>query len=211
MAAFLAVLSTPALAEKVLLVDFTISSNDSVSLSNMMTVEGKTTAWMEGNYKIQLLDSSNGVISSQLLPIEFFISGIGEVDTIPAEARFSNYESAKKLQVLKDDKIIFESTITLCDNNKICDNYENSLSCQNDCQSGSSDKYCDHQKDGKCDPDCAAQADEDCSQTNLFAGQNMIYIIVGVMIVAIVLAIILLKRRRPNYTASIPETEIKQI
>lgn len=211
MATFLAVLSTPALAEKVLLADFTISSNDSVSLNNMMIVEGKTTAWTEGNYKIQILDSSNNIISSQLLPIEFFISGFGEMNTTVVEARFSNYENAKKMQLLKDNKTIFETTIALCNNNKVCDKYENFLSCPTDCPSGSSDGYCDHQKDGKCDPDCATEADEDCLQINLFAVQNMTYIIAGIGIVVAILIVFLLKRRKTNYIASVPEPKIKQI
>jgi len=46
--------------------------------------------------------------------------------------------------------------------NSICDEMENYKSCPGDCPSGSSDKYCDGRKDGKCDPDCYDWEDLDC-------------------------------------------------
>ena len=46
--------------------------------------------------------------------------------------------------------------------NSICDEMENYKSCPKDCPSGSSDKYCDGRKDGKCDPDCYDWEDLDC-------------------------------------------------
>lgn len=212
-ATFLAVLSVPAFAEKVLLVDFVIGSNDSISLNGMLVAEGRATYWTEGNYKIQLLDSANKVISSQLLPVDFFIPEFGETNTTIAEARLSNFENAKKLQVSHDKKVIFESSIALCNSNGICDNYENGLSCPSDCLSGSADRYCDKVKDGKCDPDCAKDADEDCK--SFLEKTNFVYI--GGAIIVLTVIFLLIKKKKTkeglanNAVASIAAPEQEKI
>lgn len=199
--------SVPVFAEKVLLVDFSISNNDSVALNDVMVVNGNPTMSSEGDYTLKLLDSSGNAINSQFAPIEFFISGIGDVNTTLVESRFSKFENARKLRVLHNDKVIFESPIALCDNNKMCDNYENSLSCPNDCPSGSSDKYCDHQKDGKCDPDCAKDADEDCK--SFLEKMNFVYI--GGAIIALAIVFLLLRRKKPKKEFSIATPEPEKI
>lgn len=191
-ALLLSVLPVQALAAKALLVDFVVSSNDSVTLNNLLLAEGKATRWAEGDYKVQLLNPSGSVLESQAIPVEFFVPGLGEVDAIPVEVRFSAYENAKKLQVLHSGKVIFESDIVLCDGNKKCDNYENVLSCPGDCASGSADKYCDRIKDGRCDPDCASEADGDCT-----AAQDYTLVAAGMaVLLAILAAAYFLARRR---------------
>ncbi|MEK6968361.1 MAG: hypothetical protein AABX51_07060 [Nanoarchaeota archaeon] len=51
--------------------------------------------------------------------------------------------------------------------NSICDSSETYITCPQDCPSGSADKVCDRVKDGKCDPDCPASLDLDCTQTEI--------------------------------------------
>lgn len=208
------VISTPVFAERVLLVDFGIANNDSVALNDVMVVDGKPTMFSEGAYSLKLLDSSGAAISSQSMSIVFFISGIGDVNTTIVESRFSGFENAGKLQLLHNDKVIFESPIALCDNNKVCNNYENYLSCPNDCPSGSADRYCDKVKDGKCDPDCAKDADEDCK--SFLEKMNFVYIAGALIVLTIVF--LLIKKKNPknefvnNTAASIaaPEQEKAQ-
>ena len=50
----------------------------------------------------------------------------------------------------------------------ICQAHESYENCPADCKSGSADDYCDHIKDGICDPDCQniKDADEDCLGEN---------------------------------------------
>ncbi|MEA1925138.1 MAG: hypothetical protein U9M95_04645 [Candidatus Altiarchaeota archaeon] len=46
--------------------------------------------------------------------------------------------------------------------NSICDPKENHKTCPMDCESGSSDAYCDKKEDGVCDPNCPVTDDPDC-------------------------------------------------
>jgi putative hemolysin len=50
-----------------------------------------------------------------------------------------------------------------------CTTGEDSLTCQKDCPSGSSDGRCDAVADGRCDPDCEESADPECAADD--AGQ----------------------------------------
>lgn len=79
------------------------------------------------------------------------------------------YENANKI-TLYDGRgnIMFEKTISFCNNNGQCEPCEgidcavseNSASC-NDCPSGGKDLYCDLKRDSICDPDCVGM-DADC-------------------------------------------------
>lgn len=210
-AAILVILSFPALAEKVLLVDLTINANDTVALDDVLLVTGKPTAYAEGDYEAQLLDSGGKLVDSQRMPVEFFISGMGEVNTTLAEARFANYEGADKMRVLKGNVTIFESPIVLCNGNGACDNNENYLSCPKDCPSASADKYCDRAKDGRCDPDCASEADDDCQSASAPAGSNwIIYGLAAVGVVAIVLLVTFLLKRKPAEEAVVQQESAVQ-
>ncbi len=77
---------------------------------------------------------------------------------------------AFSLAVYYKDKLVAEKLISLCSYNQICEPCkergcelaENSLSCS-DCPSGSSDVFCDLNRDNICDPDCNG-IDADCGQ-----------------------------------------------
>lgn len=53
----------------------------------------------------------------------------------------------------------------ICGDN-FCDENENFGNCKEDCPSGRKDNFCDALKDGKCDPDCKRELDEDCFCNN---------------------------------------------
>ena len=57
--------------------------------------------------------------------------------------------------------------VSICDVNGICDNQENSKNCPQDCASGMQDDFCDKEIDGKCDPDCKEDEDQDCYKETL--------------------------------------------
>ena len=71
----------------------------------------------------------------------------------------------------------------LCNRNSLCEpDYENYLTCPQDCPSGSSDKYCDGMKDGHCDPDCESGRDPDCGTIS-----NPNYFLLLVLVIIILL------------------------
>jgi len=84
----------------------------------------------------------------------------------------------KQIKIFKNEKVIIEKQIEFCNNNNVCEYcteddcynkevivYENSLTCQNDCPTGTNDNYCDLIQDNKCDPDCN-NLDKDCNICN---------------------------------------------
>ncbi len=71
------------------------------------------------------------------------------------------------VQNLKQAKAEFsvQAFAKVCGNG-ICEAHESYENCTQDCPSGGADDYCDHQKDGICDPDCHnwQEVDPDCAK-----------------------------------------------
>lgn len=127
------------------------------------------------------------------------------------------YSNAKTLQILKDGSLLFEADLaafSICNEDGKCDasespdacprdctcgngNCETSESyhrCSTDCASGRPDSYCDSLADGTCDPDCGAGEDSDCKEKSQ-AG-NMLYLLLGMVLVGGAAAIALRKRKK---------------
>lgn len=65
-------------------------------------------------------------------------------------------QAARVLQLDKEE-------LQRCNNDTVCDQFENYEVCPNDCSSGSQDWLCDGQEDKICDPDCVNKNDDmDC-------------------------------------------------
>lgn len=80
--------------------------------------------------------------------------------------------------------------------NALCEpNFENHMTCPQDCKSGSSDGYCDGVSDGVCDPDCNG-GEMDCGLAYLMGYVQ--YIVLMVVLVGIVLIIYKGYRREDN-------------
>jgi hypothetical protein len=80
----------------------------------------------------------------------------------------------------------------------ICQENENAGTCQSDCRSGASDKYCDKLEDGVCDPDCAEAEDQDCSAAK---GVNITQVVIigaflSILIVAAAFAVYMIRKKR---------------
>lgn len=94
----------------------------------------------------------------------------------------------------------------LCNNNGVCEESENYLSCSNDCPLNKKDNYCLPLKDSICDPDCSEGIDIDCSEKkgkggfDIFAFISSNYIIVlALVLILIVIAVyrlILIRKKR---------------
>lgn len=82
----------------------------------------------------------------------------------------------------------------------ICQENENAGTCQSDCRSGASDKYCDKLKDGVCDPDCAEEEDQDCAAVK---GVNLMQVVIigvflSILIVAAAFAVYMIRKKRSS-------------
>ena len=93
------------------------------------------------------------------------------------------YSHSQIVQITHGNLVLFSSPLSpyLCNMDGNCSGKENSLSCPEDCPTGSADNFCDRQEDGICDPDCAPIADLDCDSEEK-AGRTLeeIYVQVNV-------------------------------
>ena len=115
-------------------------------------------------YSIKILDQNINQLYSKDFSLEFVVLDAPISDNITTILMLPYYPNAKTISISKLGKEILTINLELlCNNNGICDNYENYFSCMNDCHSGSNDGTCDKVKDGICDPDCAIPSyDPDC-------------------------------------------------
>jgi hypothetical protein len=181
--------------EEILLIDFTLSRDDSVSLNDMRIEIGTASEAGFGSYSlivfssdgnVQFSHSFDAIFTAYADPIdpnmgfpvlpgqedmigEYGEIGLNEIDYIvkvPFNTELSSF------QIKKGDNVLYEDLIDICNNNGICEPQrgENYLSCYEDCPSGSLDNYCDGIFDNICDPDCIAQGreemDTDCTCGN---------------------------------------------
>ena len=65
-----------------------------------------------------------------------------------------------KVEVTELMKLDFSETTC---GDSLCNLPETHATCPQDCPSASNDEYCDAVRDGKCDPDCSAGQDADCT------------------------------------------------
>ncbi|MCX6821173.1 MAG: hypothetical protein NTW30_00170, partial [Candidatus Aenigmarchaeota archaeon] len=121
-------------------------------------IEGKTV------YSIKILDQNLNQLYSKDFSLQFVVLDAPVSDNIATVLMLPYYPNAKTISISKSgEEILTINLELLCDNNGVCDNYENYFSCMNDCHSGSDDGTCDKVKDGICDPDCAIPSyDSDC-------------------------------------------------
>ena len=164
------ILSFPVIAyERIYDIQLNISRSDQTNLHYAKLLDGYKTIFSQSpqDYSIKVY-SENGeellseyfVVSFSILtspPIEWEIN-----DTI-IDLRLPYQGDAKTIKVFHREKEIFSFDISsFCNEDNICSEYENEISCPSDCPSGSKDDYCDGLEDGICDPDCAKGKDPDC-------------------------------------------------
>ncbi len=181
--------------ERVLAIEFSIDKQDVVKLLDMTAYEGVPSVDPAGEteYSLVILSDAGQILHTvkfeaiftawadgdtngfPLMPDQ--VENIGahgsvDLDEIQVLLRVPFFDNAARFQIKKSDAVLLEEVIDLCNEDGTCqpDRGENFLSCYQDCPSGSEDKLCDEAFDGKCDPDCKAQAreekDTDCTCGN---------------------------------------------
>ena len=92
----------------------------------------------------RLMDGNESLITKKIIS-----------DKIPYNKKMSSLEIKENNQIIKSINLNF------CNNNTICEENENSLTCS-DCKPDKPDNLCVNAEDGICDPDCLEGYDPDC-------------------------------------------------
>ncbi|MEM4347059.1 MAG: hypothetical protein QW802_00525 [Candidatus Altiarchaeota archaeon] len=152
--------------EKVLNIDLEVFKDDSVKVNKIILMEGNPTVYISpGEYKLRILDYENNVIEE--IPINLVFMVMTDPPK-PTDSAFINLrlpykQEMQTLKLFNKDMEIFSTKIQLCNNDNVCDiNYENFLSCPEDCPLDKKDGICIKEADKICDPDCAEGVDPDC-------------------------------------------------
>lgn len=143
-----------------------INKNDSVRLMDFSIIDGKENYLPSGDFSLQIMDNKDNLLKEIRFNVNFiiFTDPPQRLEHVPVNIRTFYMENADKIKLLHSKKILFEGVISefSCNNDSVCNNYENFISCPKDCPSGSKDRYCDKVFDKICDPDCARDVDVDC-------------------------------------------------
>ncbi|MEM5870937.1 MAG: hypothetical protein QXX04_01060 [Candidatus Aenigmatarchaeota archaeon] len=155
------------LSQSVLSILFEIYKNDSVKIDEIKVRIGNPTIFtIPGNYKLQILDKNKKVINETTFQPVFYILTDPPIETdfavIHVRFLYDKNIEYRYLKIYKDEREIFSKEFSLCNYNKICDEYESYLSCPSDCPLDSRDGVCIKDRDGICDPDCLPGIDPDC-------------------------------------------------
>ncbi|MBI2139126.1 hypothetical protein HYU13_06045 [Candidatus Woesearchaeota archaeon] len=151
--------------------DFIIGKDRSVQLLQSRTFEGSgiLPGPAASSFELSFFDQQGNIITAEKLPIAFFrLHNHGQrgedVDAVPVTVRTPFQQQWETGKLLENGRSIFtfKPMAMLCNRNRLCDGYENFLSCPFDCSSASQDGWCNRAKDRGCDPDCI-MGDEDCS------------------------------------------------
>ncbi len=133
-----------------------------LKLAEITFITNNTKQLFRDDLKADLISDSQ-VVYSTFIPISFLLPESATFVPFAQAVVFLPYsEKAETVKIYKDDKELMSVDLKqICNSNKQCDQYENYLSCSQDCQSGSKDNFCDKVEDDICDKDCLI-GDPDC-------------------------------------------------
>src|SRR3989344_90627 len=156
-------------------VNLSANGHDSVSIEEIKVDRSLYGVSQEGHSPFHILieDENNQVLIEKALDIyDFYFyspegsndSGMELINDTSIEFKTQYSSSWHTLRVYKNDTLLLEENIgeLLCNNNQMCDNFENYYSCEVDCPNSGQDNTCQSEENGICDPDCAEGIDIDC-------------------------------------------------
>lgn len=94
-----------------------------------------------------------------------------------------------------------------CNPDNICDLNENSLTCSEDCPTGSADGICNYKSDGICDPDC--EEEPDCKGFNFSLSYLLIPFIILILVIILIWLLPRIIKKREKFQIQEKKPEIK--
>ena len=135
---FLLFAASPVFAEKILAVSFTVNTDGTAEISSLQVKDSNVFLPIDsGNYKLQILDSSQQIVFAARFQPVFYWTTIGEVDFESFYFKIPWNNSFHYIKIFNiEEQIHFEALAPhICNGNSECeeDKGENEQLCQIDC------------------------------------------------------------------------------
>ncbi|MBT3464614.1 hypothetical protein HOD20_01370 [archaeon] len=186
--------------------------NDTVDLENIYEYPGIASEISHDkfNYNFVFLNGDKSI--NKNITRTLVLKGDYELapESLPILLKTNCNFDRKYLQIYHLNELIYEENIRdlICNENKICEGFENYFGCPNDCSSGSKDNVCDRIEEGICDLDCYNGInDNDClndtkenkideNSKNDKIGKKIVYSFIFIFLVMIIILIIVFKNKK---------------
>ncbi len=148
-----------------------IDKNDNVTLIGLNFTELESfEIESSGEYSLKILDQSNNTLYQKNFSVHFIV--FSDPPTFVNESIifeiFKHQDPMRKLEVYHNDNLIFSHDIpSFCNNNSVCEENENYISCS-DCKTNAIDDICNRERGDDCDFDCLEGLDPDCVDLIIF-------------------------------------------
>ncbi|MEK6863752.1 MAG: hypothetical protein AABX27_00495 [Nanoarchaeota archaeon] len=149
-----------------------------------------------GSYMLGINDASGAPLWKRNYDLNFFKLSDPPRKTeyeiitekIPYDSRM--YEIA----FYKDNEIILQKYLDVCDYNLRCDKKENAVSCPSDCSIADYDGICIAKEDDICDPDCIS--DIDCAKQEKKQKEAFAFTSIGLSVLIVALLVFVHRKRK---------------
>lgn len=157
-------LSSAVFAEKILRVELVVTKDNTVFLKSIKGMYGNSDAenTLKQNYEIKITGNSE---FSSFIPVQFvlYTDPPSPAEDVLLTKRLPYFGNEGQIQFLFENEVLFEYDLkNLCNNNNVCDGFENYITCESDCMLSNFDGVCVSDRDNICDPDCSSRVDSDC-------------------------------------------------
>ncbi|MBI2666733.1 hypothetical protein HYX13_03925 [Candidatus Woesearchaeota archaeon] len=183
-------LSVFAFAEPVVEFDYLLQNNTASPINIRTyagTLETGTIETIFSEYLLTLEDTEKRILRKVYFPAYFVVlDPFAEVEEIPVTITIPYHTEYQTAKVYHEKKLIAETNIRfLCNEDMICQQSENAVSCPNDCPQSSADGLCQRKEDMLCDPDCSIP-EQECRKSELstmaiFAWSLPLVFLIGVL------------------------------
>lgn len=189
--------------ERVMSIEITVSpekaSLDAVSVFLGTPNEPR----QSGRYSVSIVDGQGNELWKTAINPSFYIHDADiQLDSASHTEKAPYFESASAVRIYREDKMLLEAPLNLCNADGTCSGNENTLSCEADCGPDKPDSYCVKERDDVCDPDCLSGIDPDCSPDSEDGktpkpetGSGFPYYLIPLFIILLAALALLLKRR----------------
>jgi len=148
--------------ETILQFDFWVNLDNTIAIENVKTIVGSGFDQEYVNYEDYFLEVGG---YKTYFPVMFRVmtNPPRNMDKVLVRKKLPYNGNTEVVRIYKQDDLLFSFSLSgLCNQDSVCNGYENSLSCASDCDLSIADSVCVKKEDGVCDPDCYEGVDDDC-------------------------------------------------